>query len=116
MIERSRVRVPAGAAGEFSSPGSTFCADSYFGTPSVTAVARKRSRSFCQNCRCQVTGEQEAPYVWWLDMVHGCRQDARKEALERKHRTCAETAAVSCGTSHVSTVCTPLRWIFKNAL
>ena len=25
MIERSRVRIPAGAAGEFSSPGSTFC-------------------------------------------------------------------------------------------
>ena len=24
MIERSRVRIPAGAAGEFSSPGSTF--------------------------------------------------------------------------------------------
>ena len=31
MIERSRVRVPSGAAGEFSSPGSTFSADSYFG-------------------------------------------------------------------------------------
>ena len=31
VIERSRVRVPTGAAGEFSSPGSTFCADSYFG-------------------------------------------------------------------------------------
>ena len=31
MIERSRVRIPAGAAGEISSPGSTFCADSYFG-------------------------------------------------------------------------------------
>ena len=29
MIKRSRVRVPAGGAGEFSSPGSTFCADSY---------------------------------------------------------------------------------------
>ena len=29
VIERSRVRIPAGAAGEFSSPGSTFCADSY---------------------------------------------------------------------------------------
>ena len=25
MIERSRVRIPAGAVGEFSSPGSTFC-------------------------------------------------------------------------------------------
>ena len=31
-VERSRVRIPAGTAGEFSSPGSTFCADSYFGT------------------------------------------------------------------------------------
>ena len=28
------------------------------------------------------------------------------------HRTCAETAAVSCGTSHASAVSTPLRWIF----
>ena len=30
MIERSRVRVPAGAAGDISSPGSTVCADAYF--------------------------------------------------------------------------------------
>ena len=29
------------------------------------------------------------------------------------HRTCAETAAVSCGTSHASAVSTPFRWIFK---
>ena len=35
MIERSRVRSPAGTAGEFSSPGSTFCADSYFGIRST---------------------------------------------------------------------------------
>ena len=44
MIERSRVRIPAGAAGEFSSPGSTFCADSfrYPFYPRVTAVARKK--------------------------------------------------------------------------
>ena len=55
VIERAWVRVPAGAAGEFSSfPGSTFCADSYFGIR-VTAVARKKSRSFCQKCRWQVT-------------------------------------------------------------
>ena len=26
MIKRSRVRIPAGVAGEFSSAGSTFCA------------------------------------------------------------------------------------------
>ena len=36
------------------SPGSIFCADYYFGirsTSKVTAVARKRSRSFCLKCR-----------------------------------------------------------------
>ena len=38
MIERSRVRIPAGAAGEFSSPGSPFCADSYFGIRSTPVL------------------------------------------------------------------------------
>ena len=27
------------------------------------------------------------------------------------HRTCAKTAAISCGTSHASAVSTPLQWI-----
>ena len=39
----------------------------------------------------------------WSDMVHGCMVYTER----------AETAAVSGGTSHVST---PLRWIFRNAL
>ena len=30
VIERSRVQIPTGRAEELSSPGSTFCADSYF--------------------------------------------------------------------------------------
>ena len=56
MIERLRVRISAGAVavGEFSSPGSTFCADSYFGICS-TPVLLDVARSFCQKCRCQVT-------------------------------------------------------------
>ena len=37
-IERSRVRIPAGAAEEFSSPGSTFCADSYLGIRSTPVL------------------------------------------------------------------------------
>ena len=66
MIERSRVRIPAGTAGEFSSPGSTFCADSYPFHPRVTTVARKKSRSFCQ--KVQVAGGRlqlntHTPYV-----------------------------------------------------
>ena len=38
VIERSRVRIPAGTAGEFYSPGSTFCADSYFGIRSTPVL------------------------------------------------------------------------------
>ena len=55
-----RVRVPAGAAGEFSSPELIFCADSYSVSvpPRVTARARKRPGSFCQKCRWQVTAKR----------------------------------------------------------
>ena len=38
VTERSRVRIPAGTAGEFSSPWSTFCADSYFGIRSISVL------------------------------------------------------------------------------
>ena len=44
MIERSLVRIPAGAAGEFSSPGLTFSVDSYFGSvppPSCSSSSQK---------------------------------------------------------------------------
>ena len=57
MIERLRVRSPAGAAREFSSPESTLCADS-FGVRSIPVLPQwhvKRPRSFCQKCRWQST-------------------------------------------------------------
>ena len=63
------VRVPTVATGEFSSPGSTFCADSYFGicsTPCVTAVACGRSQSFCQKCRQQGTFKHMYTLPVWL--------------------------------------------------
>jgi len=50
-----------------------------------------------------------APYVCgfaWRDMVHSCMVYTER----------AEMAAASSGTSHVSAVSTPFRWIFKNAL
>ena len=87
MIERSRVRIPAGAAGEFSSPGSTFCADSFRCPfdPRVTAVARKRSLSFCQQCRWQVTAKHAYTVTYvalhevtW-SMVVWCTQDLRRD-------------------------------------
>ena len=48
---------PAGTVGEISSPGLTLCSDSLNRCPfhpRVTAVARKRPRSFCKRCKWQV--------------------------------------------------------------
>ena len=75
--------------------------------PRVTAVARKGSRSFCQKCRWQVTAKHAYTLRMWLCMKwHGAW-------LYGVHRTCAETAAVSCSSSHASAVSTPLPRIFK---
>ena len=56
IIKRLRVRIPAGTAGEFSSPELTLNADSYSVSilTHVIAVACKRPWSFCQKCRWQV--------------------------------------------------------------
>ena len=43
--KRSRVRIPAGTAGEFSSPGSTFCADSYFGIRSTPVLPQQHVKN-----------------------------------------------------------------------
>ena len=45
MIERSRVRIPARTTGEFSSPGSTFCADSYFGIRSTPVLPQQHVKN-----------------------------------------------------------------------
>ena len=75
--------------------------------PGVTAVAHKRSQSFCQKCQWQVTAKHAYTSRVWLCMKwHGAW-------LYDVHRTCAEMAAVSCGTSHASAVGTPLCWILK---
>ena len=42
MIKSSPVGGPAEAAGEFSSPGSTFCADSYVGIHSIRVIQQKQ--------------------------------------------------------------------------
>ena len=115
MTERSWVRIPAGAAGEFrifllQGQLSVLTRISVSVPPSVTAVARKRSWSFCQKSRWQVTAKHTYTLRMWLCMKrHGAW-------LYGVHRTCAEMAAVSCSTSHASAVSTPLWWIFKNAL
>ena len=97
MIERSRVRIPAETAGEFSSAWSTFSADSYFWClfhPRVTAAAQKRSRSFCQKCDGRLQLNTHARHVAYV---------ASDAWLHGVHRTCTETAAASRGTGRVTT-------------
>ena len=77
---------------------STFCADSFRYPFHITALARKRSLSFCQKCRWLVTARHACTiYIWlcmkWHGMVHGCM-------VYTEH---AETAAVSRGTNYVTT-------------
>ena len=60
MIERLRVRIPAGAAGEFSSPKLTLCANSYFVLPQWHV---KDPGLSAKKCRWQVTPK----YAYTLD-------------------------------------------------
>ena len=75
--------------------------------PRVTTAARKRPQPFCQKRRWQVTAKHAYTLCMWLCMKW------HEAWLYGVHRTWAEMAAVSCGTSHASAVGTPLQWIFK---
>ena len=69
MIERSRVRIPAGTAGEFSSPGSTFSADSDFGirsTPVLPQLHVKNPGHSARKCRWQVTAKHAYTLRMWI--------------------------------------------------
>ena len=55
----------------------------------VTAAARKKSLSFCQKCRWQVTARHTCPPVFRFEMTL-----YTGALLYGIHRTCAETAAV----------------------
>ena len=66
VIERARVRVPDRSRGRFSSPGSTFCADCYFGIRStlvVNAVACKIFIRSAKNAGGRLQLNTHAPYV-----------------------------------------------------
>ena len=110
MTKRSCVRNSAGEAGEFSSPGSTFCADSYFSirfTPMLPQWHIKDPSHSAKSAGGRLQLNTHASYgrcFAWSDIVHGCMVYA----------VCAEMAAR--GTSHASAVSTPLRWIFKKTL
>ena len=86
-------------AGEFSYPGPTLCADFYFDIcPSLCYhSSSKRSRSFNQKCRWQVSTKQACTLFMYL------RIELLSAAwLYGAHRMCTKMAAVSQGTGCVA--------------
>ena len=80
--------------------------------PRVTAVASKRSRSFCQKCRWQVTAKYTCTLPMWLwlkwhcKLVHGCMVYTE---LAPRRQQIHVVPAMQRPNNFVST---PLRWIF----
>ena len=71
----------------------------YFGvhfTPCVSAIAckTKRSQSFCLKCRWSVAAQHTLCMWLWISGT------VNSAWLYDVHRTCTETPAVLCGTSH----------------
>ena len=76
---------------------STFCADSFRYPFHITALARKRSLSFCQKCRWQVTAKHAYTLCdfEWIDTVTWCIVEWCTQNLRRN-------GSISRGTSHAA--------------
>ena len=112
VIERSRVRVPSEASGEFSSPGSSFCADSYFGIRSTRVLPEQHEKDpghSDKSARGRLQLNTHTPYLCgfeWSDtvnwcMVGWCTQNLRWDG------------SISRGNSHATT---PERYQYTTSL
>ena len=111
MTKRSRVRIRP-AAGERRKKFLLQCQLSVLTLislsvpPRVTAVKDPGHSARSAGGRLQPLKHAYTLRMWLCMKLHGAW-------LYGVHRICAETAAVSCGSSHASAVSTPLWWIFK---
>ena len=66
--------------------------------PHVSAVAHKRSRSFCQKCRWQVTAKHTYTLLMWLWMKWHCNWCMVEWCTQNLHWN----GSISRGTSHAT--------------
>ena len=79
---KSRVRVPAGSASEFSAPRSTFCADSFFGVRSTPVIPQwhvKDPGHSAKSAGGRLLPNAHAPYICGFEggdtkLVHGLKR------------------------------------------
>ena len=91
MTEKSRVRIPAGTEGQFSSPRSTFCADSYFGIPSTPVLPRqydvKDPGHSAKSAGGRLHLNTHTPYLCGFarsDIMHGCMMYTERAPRRRQ--------------------------------
>ena len=94
---RSWVQIPAGAAVKFSSPGSTFCANSYFGIHSTPVLPQQHvkdpghsAKSAGGSLQLNMHASYRCGYAWSdNDMVHHCMVVQYTQNTPRwQHFTC----------------------------
>ena len=112
--ERSQIQFQAGVVGE----RSTFCADSfwYIFYPCVTAVTLKRSWSFCQKCKWQVTAKHTCTIHMCLQMKWDCKLVYCCMVYTEHVPKQQQFQVAPAMWQPNSTVSTPLQWIFKKVL
>ena len=102
MIEISWVQVSAGAAGEFSSSGSTFCADSYFSIRSTPVLLQYHVKDpgHSAEVQWQVTAKHACILCMWLCMkwhgawlydVHRTHRDSSSFMWHQPRQCCKYT-------------------------
>ena len=113
MIKRSRVWILAGVAGEFSSPGSVFCADSYFSiqptslfliSPGLCPSERSSSSasSFCITLIQVIDGVMPlalyllaASHAEWLHRMSDSGWESIKLYIKKKWTNCTKISVIS---------------------
>ena len=95
LIERSRVRVPAGAAGESSSQYSQLSVLLFWYPFGIPVWYRSGSRSFCQKCRRQATETRMRPMdlslhevTWHGAQFYGVHSTRRDGSSFIRHQPC----------------------------
>ena len=124
MIKRLQVQVPAGMAGRFSSPGSTFCADSYCSSHSTPLTPQwhiKDPSHYSKSAggRLHLQLSTHAPYVCGFegsDTVTWCMGYMVFTELVLRQGQFHVAPVMSQPNTSNSAVSPPLWWLFKNML
>ena len=110
---RTQVRVPTGPVGEFFSPGSTFCADSYFSiysTPMLLQKHKKDPGHFAKSASERLQLNPHAPYVCAEGSSHGSATLSSFPLCSWSYSVLKGGGLVDCASSDLTIGCLTAHW------